>query len=639
MEVLQQEPKRRNKIMCKNCRHDKQRCEPRIYDWYKGERCERCIKFDYDCSPPEKKERTKRKQKITEPSAVSEAQTNVFDGMAQRFNSDDRIFPSTGRAFPARDPNIEMAKQNGQLPVVSWFADTDNAPGEDVVAGDSDTPASEDFTQVGKSSEARARHLVAKLGTLLVVRILFEQDMLFLSQIEEWIGTSPYIDTCRAAFHDFIDRVMEESWKLAEKAKLIVLEKKHMGSYDKEAFLEDVGNLADKLHDFRRPSLPKCVERVDVPGEFFRSTRYHLQKAQKRKNIFSAAALMTKAAHNCTLDSSNLRRDSNATQVTNFQQASEDIRRVLSDMQLHDPEHDKMFFGPLNQHPNHRNACVYLPTHLASRNSTESILKQLWTESSASPWELDCFGRTTVHYAAYYACVMNLEAIFKHDMKLVTGLRPDRFGMSPLAIAACKNDLKSFRLLLKYGASLDAQVNGKSILALAARNNSIEIVKYILAMDRLPPSLYSELVEATERGHEEIVHLLMQKYNSMHKDDYSLQINHARDIAQTFGDHGLARTMALPCAIPNVNQAVISLQDLDHNNVVSDQAYHTGEQQYQVDDSQNSFFDELWGYSISPSAQTDRYMTAQSFDSMPFSACDVNWSDNQNQTPFGWVND
>lgn len=623
MSLPPQEPKRRNNIMCKNCRHDKQRCEPRDYNWQGGGKCERCVKLGYECSVPEKKERAKRNQKRSEI---------VFDGMPQRLGSDDRIFQSIRQAASAGDSNTQTVRGR---PVVSWFADADNAQHSNIIAGDSDTPASEDFTQVGKSSETEARHLVAKLSTLLVLRVLFEQDLVLLTQIEKWTETSVYIDTCRAALQDFVARVMDESQKVKEKAESLIIEKRPMGAYKGE-FVRDIENLVEKLYNFRESPLPECNKQwVDSPSALFRKEKYRLQK---RKNISSAAAMVVEGVHNCTQQPVDIHRDSDATQVANFQQAGEEIKAMLSDMQLNDPRHDRIFF---RSSACGRISLLYFPSHLAVRNSTESILKQLWTESLATPWELDCFGRTPVHYGAYYACVSNLETIFKHSRKLVVDLRPDQFGMTPLAIAACKDDIKSFRLLLKHGAPLDVQVNGRSVLALAARNNSIEVVKHILALDQLPISLSSELVEATERGHKEIAQLLMQKYDSMPMNEYSLQIDHAHGIAQRRNERELTETLVSRHSMPNTQQAAIALHDLEYsqNNVSTHQELLDSEQAFGFNNSQSSFVGSLWDYNTSPSSFADRFVYSQTFEPLSFEACGGVWFDDQNQNPSGWVDD
>ena len=45
-------PRRRNKIMCPQCRNDKQRCNPLDYNFDKGEKCERCKRMNHLCGLP-----------------------------------------------------------------------------------------------------------------------------------------------------------------------------------------------------------------------------------------------------------------------------------------------------------------------------------------------------------------------------------------------------------------------------------------------------------------------------------------------------------------------------------------------------------------------------------------------------------
>lgn len=530
---VEEQPKRRNNLLCKRCRNDKQACKgnldssPPVYDWDSGEKCQRCRLFGYECSVPETKLRAKKKCRAEQVVVAPVAQA---DRLEQALRSDARVVGPSGLNIPTRDPNIEMAKQCGQRPIDSWCA-FDGGEAEDT-QWDSETPASEDFTYTRKGAQNQARRLVVKLQNLLALRILLEQELEILSRIQIWTASDPRVETCIAAIRELIASTVTMFTGTINTAEGYVTSRKDMGNY-KRAFVGDIRCLKLISNSCNPSPLPTCQPEANTSKADVFDDDFHDQ--QKREHIYSAAELIIKDIHRCSPTAAEEgRKTSDQTQIDNFEMASHDIGTILSEIKMENPEHHSVIFDPLAQCRNTTAVPLYLPGHLAARTGSPSVSLQLWKAVQLDhPWQLDCFGRTPVHFAAYYACVSNLEETFKHNASLVSGLRPDRFGLTPLAIAACKNDLKSFKLLLQYGARLDAQDSyGRSILDLAVAYNSDDVVGCILEWKK--PLAWEE---------------------------YNLQISNAREIARINGRDDLVDVLK-PRPMPNPVETEVSLHAL-----------------------------------------------------------------------------
>lgn len=144
---------------------------------------------------------------------------------------------------------------------------------------------------------------------------------------------------------------------------------------------------------------------------------------------------------------------------------------------------------------------------------------------------LDYLQRTPIHVAAYAGRIHELQCIFDHDILAAVNAGQDIFGLTPLMVAACKDDVKAFTLLLRHGADHTVKdLLGRSVLALAARNGSQGIVRLLLRHGNIPPSSQldlCELCEAVRHGRRDIVDLLLGRYNKSKiiNDSDWLQIN------------------------------------------------------------------------------------------------------------------
>jgi ankyrin repeat protein len=107
---------------------------------------------------------------------------------------------------------------------------------------------------------------------------------------------------------------------------------------------------------------------------------------------------------------------------------------------------------------------------------------------------------------------------------LSQGADPNIFSedtLSPLSLAAGLYDLDAVKLLLEHGA----RINGSSALAAAASRGKVETVKYLLECGADPNDggnqqiSYLPLHSAVEKGHKEIVELLIEHNANPHIHD------------------------------------------------------------------------------------------------------------------------
>lgn len=200
------------------------------------------------------------------------------------------------------------------------------------------------------------------------------------------------------------------------------------------------------------------------------------------------------------------------------------ISRILSEISPRSFEPRELFPGPpTHVHPASDADTVfgYPPCHLAAMHGHQLVAFELWRNSASRKWELDWLQRTPVHTAAYAGKTYELQCVFDNYATAATDISKDIFGMTPLMIAACKDDVKTFNLLCRYGADLTAKdFCGRNLLALAARNGNLGVVKLLLYQDCIPPSLCPEssaLCEALTHNRSDTIGLLINHY-SQRKD-------------------------------------------------------------------------------------------------------------------------
>lgn len=570
---------KKNKEMCKQCRKDKQRCEPPHRDWKKGVKCDRCKRMGYECSESEKKIRV-QKPKQPKPSAQTATSQHIAATdllFAQALGSDTQIVPSRHRNGPSSSFEQTAPSELYRFrPLPAPF-------GLEVDAGSSDTdPPSSQLsiddigTQSRKSAEAEARRLLARLGDQNATREILRSDLWLCDKIEQWLGAGGILPQLKAAIKAAIEAIHADFYASLRHASSLAT--RDLGPC-KESFLSHVESAEYRFqHPPRRPASPSHDRlRLDRKDN---SIREMLHSLQKRKSNWSDANYLYGEVCGRPQTFHHTHPNSEAELAASCVKASEDIGRVVADLVIDDIEHHNLLFGTMAGHNIATTLGLPYPAcHLAVRQVGPSILLDLWKRSPGKPWEMDCLHRTPVHVAAYHGCVSELSRIFEHDDDSMAGnVGKDVFGLTPLLIAACTNDIRAFRSLLKNGANYYVQDNeGRSVLALAARNDSHKIVDLILGSLPIPPSFRPELSEAITAGHKDIARRFIAYYSEQPFNvDNVLQVQDAIEVAERMGfDDILQELRSIKPLAPVAYDAADSVECLRYEDYIQDTAYES----------------------------------------------------------------
>lgn len=413
----------------------------------------------------------------------------------------------------------------GPRPILAWdSADVESFSSDNSVPP-SAQPESESTTiSTRKSNELEALTILAKLGDLNATRELLRADLVLCDQAESWLGCSASIRKTRDAIKAAISAVTHDFKTSLELAMPFVTKSKDIGS-SKKAFVAQVQFVQ---YRFFNPPVPA----TDEPPMFMEplddvDLNERLQELNKRKKIWSAADYLFGNACGRSSSRHAVHTHSEHDIALCYTKASESIRDVFSEIVLEDFDHRRIICTTFGRTKNSISALP--PCHLAISQASPSVLLTLWKSSAMHPWDKDYLRRTPVHSAAYAGKIQGLRSIFQTNPSAATNNGWDSFGMTPLAIAACKDDVKAFITLERAGAVVegtspditDNMGTKISVFGLAARNGSVNVVKHI-ASHAIPAMFQmggSELCEALTNNQEHIAHILI--------DWHCKRINHS----------------------------------------------------------------------------------------------------------------
>lgn len=202
---------------------------------------------------------------------------------------------------------------------------------------------------------------------------------------------------------------------------------------------------------------------------------------------------------------------------------------------LHFSEVDSINANNLDCFPFALYAAEHWPMHFRSSDTTNSMLKGLWTSLFCStadhafvnwvslknpdrPWQRYPFVEAAddMAHPLYYASLLGLVPII--DQLLATGANPHAlggcYGMA-LQAACYKNHIEAVKLLLDHGANADAQAGDfGTALQAASVGGDIRIVSILLASGvdvDAQSGLYGTALQAASAvGHIEVVRLLLK---------------------------------------------------------------------------------------------------------------------------------
>lgn len=513
--------KKRNRVMCRMCRRDKQLCQPSNRAWEKGEKCDRCIRLDYSCSAPERAPFKPRKKR---PAAVTTGPPH----------------------FHAAGPQEPRAR-----PLSAFGAEAESVLPSTAVPPPSQPEPDGTITSTRKSGEQEARTILIRLGDLNATHLLLRLIRRLCDQVESWVGPCKASQKIRAAMSAAIEAIQLEFFQRWRDAK--ALAPKDIGPI-KEAFLSQLEHI--KYRFCHPPQSASCsfddavqlAEQLDDDD-----VQEMLHDLHKRKKMWSAADYLFGNPSRRSRSRHPAQGNSEADVVFCYAKASEGVKSVLSSIVLQDADHREILFGfsiGFNQAPTSISALP--PCHLAVPHANASVMFDLWKQSSMPLWDVDFLRRTPVHTAAYAGDIQGLQQIFQHEPLTASNTGHDMFGLTPLGIAACQDDVVTFIKLQQAGASIFERTgpnivdhNGAklSLLALAARNGSTKVMEHILSPAVAPlicTVASSELYQALSSGHTHAAQILIDRHRQRDNCyDLTEQVADAMRVAEEKGFHGI----------------------------------------------------------------------------------------------------
>lgn len=427
-------------------------------------------------------------------------------------------------------------------PVLAWEAEVESLPTDSMTSSVPQLDLEGAATSARKLGEQEARMILAKLGDFHATRELLRVDLKLCDQVEIWLGPSQGINKIREAIQAVIVAIEAEFLTCSREAEPFT-KGKDIGPF-KEAF---VAKLCLIQYRFRVPVPVELLESTCANGIADDDVQEKLHELHKRKKIWSAADYLVGNASGRKASRHPVHAHSENEVVFCFMKASEGIKDVFSEIVLDNADHRQTLhigFGQVKDAISAFPAC-----HLAVAEASTHVMLNLWKKTSTPIWEVDYLARTPVHSAAYAGKIQGLQSIFPHYPMGISNTGCDAFGLTPLHIAACRDDLQTFVKLSNAKAYLNSFTPSicdkdgvpMSVLALAARNGSTKVVQYIMGHPSLSMFQHgdfldtgsSELCQALLNDQTEVADILI----SYHSESYDLtsQISAAKRLAAERG--------------------------------------------------------------------------------------------------------
>lgn len=534
-----EQPKKRQMVMCPRCRRDKQLCKFDEGTSWPAHKCVRCEQMRYDCGKPERKARAARTPRLSHgalptPTREPEATQNKFgietapshlsdNALAMALQTDAVVVPRLGHSDGVRIRPLPAAFGLGE-----YAGSPDTNPPSSQYSEDIAGPSRKDL-------EIQARRLLTVLGDHLGVKAILSSDQRICNKVASWRGEASHeaVRKVTLALETAISSLTASFRSTLETATSFAT--RNLGGCKME--------LLAQLMLFESRFASEC-DRPDTSMTTSDALREMFFAQQRRKGSCSEADNLCTVPFNSSNIESSPPTDtrissSEADLVQRHMIACHDITRILAGLVFNNASHRELLLGSELSDPTGP-ILTYPAGHLAILTAPTAVHFQLWRcRATVLPWEIDCLRRTPVHIAAFFGRLESLIHVFREDPATARGFLPDLLGLTPVQIAVCRNDVRGFNILCQFDPearnTLDGE--GRSLLALAARNGSEGIVEAILSSRVIPISLRSELDEAIVGGHKGIVqslvfHLRSNSPWSSFTSEIEQALNTAKDLGQ-----------------------------------------------------------------------------------------------------------
>jgi len=481
--------KRRNREMCHRCRHDKQKCEPQGRNWDTQEKCRRCRILGYECGPSE---RAPKKQKQAKQSTEQSHKAGLAPPASRSDGQHEQHEQHAVHDRPAlRIPNSIPTPQRSR-PMTSFGVEAEKCTADPELQ--SSIPKGHNTYDACSSSESdRSRRLLVKLGDQIATVEILTSELETWTHVVSWTGSSLGLGHLQASIQAGLEGVKKLVDSCLKTAQSLAEDLEH----GREAFLLHILRLTQKFETLSRSacicfSSPQYASGASVAVGAGRIEQL-LHEFQRNQGSCSEALYLCSRLRQTLTGAPSRHAEASAAQLaTACSRATDAIIRVLNDIVFEDFQKQQTLLGPWPGSKLPMSAC-----HLAARQWNPLVIHELWERSKQQPtlWERDMFGRSPVHIAAYTGNIQALEQVFDATSASMTrpgsptftylscpavmNTEPDAFGMTPLTITACRDDLEGFQILRKYGADTEVRHSGRNVWDMAMQNNSRQVMRYI----------------------------------------------------------------------------------------------------------------------------------------------------------------
>lgn len=238
--------------------------------------------------------------------------------------------------------------------------------------------------------------------------------------------------------------------------------------------------------------------------------------------------------------------------ITERDQANEELKSLLQDIRCNicfkrsrDPVKERQdILSLLSRKANvqTRNHESDTALHLAAWSCNIPLVKAL-LENSADPYAVDTNGATPLHLA------INQEFTFVSQILLAHGTDaaniPNKFGNTPLHIAANNGNLKHLKLLIQYSANLNQKGFGPDETAMLQMLSKVILSVMTVNQQRrdiAPPSVYIECMKLlADNGAtfaNEFLHKIKTRYEKSQKSIFIEIVNVFKEVASSIQSKG-----------------------------------------------------------------------------------------------------
>lgn len=197
--------------------------------------------------------------------------------------------------------------------------------------------------------------------------------------------------------------------------------------------------------------------------------------------------------------------DEKLSTVLAYMDASEAIAHVLETLECG------------NRSSKAQNYLRFSGDQIAYLYGNKNAALQLWTLCQERESSVDALGRNLLHLVVQNSDpemlreLLSLQGTYAKAIDAV-----DVFNVTPSEIAACRNDLECFSLLINHGAknTTTFDKHGESLIELASRHHSSSVVKFMLERGAVLPVPSPEACEAVKSEDQQLLYSIRSTVES-----------------------------------------------------------------------------------------------------------------------------